>query len=115
LASQSDPVAINSLSARDGLTISGATLSIAAASQLANLTLSNGTITGSGDVTIAGTFNCPSGTMSGSGKTILASGSTATLTICYLVLSRQLDNHGTVNRTSTAAGEAEMLSGGGRF
>ena len=59
---------INSLTSTEPLTISGGSLSIAAASTTtSNLTISGGTLTGSGDITVSGLLTLTSGTLSGSG------------------------------------------------
>ena len=66
----SDNVAdsINSLTSTEPLTISGGSLSIAAASTIGGaLTISGGTLTGTGDVTVSGLATLSSGTISGSG------------------------------------------------
>jgi hypothetical protein len=59
---------INSLTSTEPLTISGGTLSIAAASTINNtLSITGGTLTGAGDVTVSGLVTLTSGTLSGSG------------------------------------------------
>ena len=59
---------INSLTSTEPLTISGGSLSIAAASTIGGaLTISGGTLTGTGDVTVSGLATLSSGTISGSG------------------------------------------------
>jgi hypothetical protein len=59
---------------------------------------SSGTLGGAGDVTITGTFNWTGGMMSGSGKTIIASGGTLNLSGGG-TLSRVLQNDGTASWT----------------
>src|SRR5262249_17803620 len=53
----------------------GGSFQIDAASTATNLNLSGGTLTGGGDLTVSGIFTWTGGTQSGTGKTILASGS----------------------------------------
>jgi hypothetical protein len=55
-------------------TISGGTVDFANDVSLSSLTLSDGTLAGSGDVTVNGTFTWLSGTMTGLGRTIANSG-----------------------------------------
>ena len=58
---------INSLTSTEPLTISGGTLSIAAASTIGStLTINGGTLTGTGDVTVSGLVTLTAGTLSGS-------------------------------------------------
>ena len=58
---------INSLTSTEPLTISGGTLSIAAASTIDNtLSITGGTLTGTGDLTVSGLVTLTSGTLSGS-------------------------------------------------
>jgi large repetitive protein len=60
---------INSLTSMEPLTISGGTLSIAAASTIdSTLTLTGGTLTGTGDVTVSGLVTLTTGTLSGVGS-----------------------------------------------
>ncbi len=57
---------INSLTSTEPLTISGGTLSIAAASTIdSTLSLTGGTLTGTGDVTVSGLVTLTTGTLSG--------------------------------------------------
>ena len=58
---------INSLTSTEPLTISGGTLSIAAASTIGTLSLTGGTLTGTGDLTVSGLLTLTSGTLSGPG------------------------------------------------
>ncbi len=59
---------INSLTSTEPLTISGGTLSIAAASTIDNtLSLTSGTLTDLGDLSVSGLVSLTSGTLSGSG------------------------------------------------
>ena len=58
---------INSLTSTEPLTISGGTLSIAAASTIGStLSISGGTLTGTGDVSVSGLVTLTAGTLSGS-------------------------------------------------
>ena len=58
---------INSLTSTEPLTISGGTLSIAAASTInSTLSLTGGTLTGTGDLTVSGLVTLTAGTLSGS-------------------------------------------------
>ena len=59
---------IHSLTSTEPLTISGGTLSIAAASTIGNtLSINGGTLTGTGDVSVSGLVTLTAGTLSGSG------------------------------------------------
>ena len=59
---------INSLTSAEPLTISGGTLSIAAASSINNtLSMTGGTLSGAGDVSVGGLVTLTAGTLSGSG------------------------------------------------
>ncbi len=57
---------INSLTSTEPLTVSGGTLSIAAASTIGSLAISGGTLTGTGDVSVSGLVTLTAGTLSGS-------------------------------------------------
>src|SRR5262249_42874114 len=58
---------INSLPSTQPLTISGGSLSIAAASTISNnLSITGGTLTGAGDLTVSGLVTLTAGTLSGS-------------------------------------------------
>ena len=60
---------INSLTSSEPLTISGGTLSIAAASTIDNtLSITGGTLTGTGDVTVSGLVTLTAGTLSGASE-----------------------------------------------
>ena len=60
---------IHSLTSTEPLTISGGTLSIAAASTIGNtLSITGGTLTGTGDVSVGGLVTLTSGTLSGSAR-----------------------------------------------
>jgi hypothetical protein len=65
--SDNDNDSINSLTSTEPLTISGGTLSIAASSTVGTLSLTGGTLTGTGDVTVSGLLTLTSGTLSGPG------------------------------------------------
>ncbi|MDP1984667.1 MAG: YDG domain-containing protein, partial [Sulfuritalea sp.] len=83
--------------------LTGGTLSVAGASSVPSYYQYGGLLDGSGDLTATGGFYWGSGTMSGSGKTIVANTVTAGTihTIEYgisqPVLTRILENHGTIN------------------
>ena len=66
---------IQSLTSAETLQISGGSFQIDAASTVNNITLHGGTFTGGGALTVSGTFSWTGGTQSGTGETILASGS----------------------------------------
>ena len=85
---------VNSVTATDPLAITGGALFVAATSQVATLTVV-GTLSGSGDVTITNSLTWAGGTMSGTGRTILASGATADMSISEAALGREFDNSGT--------------------
>ena len=66
---------INSLTSTEPLTISGGTLSIAAASTIdSTLSLTGGTLTGTGDVTVSGLVTLTSGTLSGARRSSMPMG-----------------------------------------
>jgi hypothetical protein len=73
---------IHSLNCGETLTITGGTLNIAQPSQITgSFTLSSGSLTGNGDLSLNNATNSwTGGTMSGSGKTIIAAGATLTVT-----------------------------------
>jgi chitodextrinase len=66
-----------------------------------DLTLSGGTIEGSGDLTVSGTFAWKSGTVQGAGKLTIAAGAQMTLTTFAVKTQkdRTIENLGTVNWT----------------
>ena len=66
---------INSLTSMEPLTISGGTLSIAAASTIDNtLSLTGGTLTGTGDLTVSGLVTLTTGTLSGGASSMPMAG-----------------------------------------
>ena len=69
---------------------------------LGTLTLSSGTLAGSGDLTVRGTLNWTGGTMSGAGKTVIAAGGALNINAggSTVTLARVLENNGTANWTS---------------
>ena len=81
-------------------------MSVEAASRLnAGLTLSGGTLSGTGDVTVSGTLNWTDGTMSGTGQTVVSAGGKLILTAASTKnLNRTLRNEGTANWTDGALG-----------
>jgi len=96
------------------LTISGGTANFKAPSLVAptNLTFSGGTLGGSALVTALGQMTWSSGTMSGSGRTVIAPGATLAMNSGggFLVLSsRTLENGGTA--TWTGAGGIYFIDG----
>ncbi len=102
--------AIRSLVSQEALVLSGGTLTVANASQVnASVTFSDGALAGSGDVTVTGALNWTGGTMSGSGRTII--GSTGTLSLSGGIgrqLRRVLQNEGTATWTG---GDLPMFGG----
>jgi hypothetical protein len=92
------------------LALSGA-LTLNGASALNNrsiLNFSSGTLTGTGDITVSGALIWGSGTMSGTGRTIIASGATLDLNNTTHDLNRTLQNDGTATWT---AGALQMNAG----
>jgi hypothetical protein len=85
----------------------GATVTLNVAQSFNDLTLT-GTLTGPGDITVAGTFNWSGGTLSGSGRTTIANGATLNLDTTAHQLNRALENNGTANWT---AGALQMNGG----
>jgi hypothetical protein len=81
------------------LVISGGTVNANAALTLPSITLSSGELKGSGDVTISGTMNWSYGTMSGTGKTIIASAASLSLSGSSHYLQRVLQNDGAATWT----------------
>jgi hypothetical protein len=74
------------------------TVTVNEAAACHNLTLTAGTLTGSSNLTVYGDFVWTSGTMDGSGRTIIAPGATLTINSpsFTLALNRPLENGGTV-------------------
>src|SRR5262245_29372732 len=71
---------VHSLTSKAALSITAGTLSLAASSSISGgLTLSGAILTGPGDLTLKGTVNWTSGTMSGPGTTTVAPGGTLNL------------------------------------
>ena len=91
--------------------LNGGTVNANANLTVENLDLISGTLDGTSTVTVANVMNWPSGTMGGSGRTIIATG--AALTVANpssVVLSaRTLENGGTA--LWTGAGNIGLLSG----
>ena len=93
---------INSLTSDEKLVLSGGSISIAAASTVNDsFTVSGGTLTGAGTLTVTSIMVWSSGgTMSGSDSTIIQSGATLTLSAGTSTLdTRTLDNSGTITWT----------------
>jgi hypothetical protein len=82
------------------------------------VTISSGTLSGTGNVTIANALNWVSGTMNGPGKATLATGSTTSIAgSSSHTLSRVLENAGVLNYSATntfsfAGGSLNNLAGG---
>ncbi len=73
------------------LNVSGGTANLAVAS-FANLTLSDGTLTGPGDLTIAGTMTWTGGSLTGSGNTVIAAGAALDITGGNVTAGRAIDS-----------------------
>ncbi len=83
--------------------LSGATLTLNAPQSLTSLNFSGGTLQGSGDVTVAGTFNWSVGVMMAGARTIVAPGAVATLSgPATKGLNRTLQNSGTLTYSGSA-------------
>ena len=96
------------------LIVTGGTAALNGANLLTSLTLSSGTLDGSGDATVSDAFVWTGGSMIGSGKTIIAAsatGSISTSTVKYL--SRTMENSGelTYDGTELAFGLNGQASG----
>jgi hypothetical protein len=105
---------INSLTCAENLTLSGGTLTIAAASSISGTFTQSGssTLDGAGNLTCTGTLNWVGGTMSGAGQTIIDVGAALNLTTnTSKTLSRALVNDGTATWTSTATSILNFLTG----
>lgn len=97
---------VNSLSCDELLVLSGGTIDIAAASTITtngSLTLSGGTLSGTGTLTVNSTMSWSSGRMDGGGNTTIASGATLTISSGsnHDLYARTLTNQGTINYTGT--------------
>ena len=92
-----------------GTTTSGAvvslpsgTLAVNGPMSIVSLTIGGGSLAGSGNVTVSGTFNWSSGTLLAGGELIVANGATANLTGgSNKGINRVLRNRGTINYTGT--------------
>ena len=111
VAHSTGTTSINSLQCDEALVLSGGSLSIAAGSQIAVFTLSGGTLSGTGAVTVSGSMNWTGGTMSGSGTTVIASDALLSLqgTEYKQLSGRTLRNLGTAVWTQ---GPITIYSGG---
>src|SRR5229473_6283831 len=90
---------VQSLSSTAGIDISAGSLSLAAASTATSLNLTGGTLTGAGNLTVAGLFNWNAGTLSGSGQ-LNATGGTYITGPCSKTLDgRPLNLTGTITWT----------------
>ena len=95
-------VSIHGVTSAATLQITGGSFSVAAASSTNRLTLDGGTLTGAGDMTVNSQMSWLDGTMSGTGRTIIATSATATLPgTGFKVVDRAFDNAGTVNYTGS--------------
>ena len=96
--------AVNSLTSTEAISVTGGTLSLAAASQInAAFTLGGtGTLGGSGDVTLNGAVTWEDGTMGAGGRTLIPAGRTLTLTG---------GNNKTLSRTLEVDGSVLLLDG----
>jgi hypothetical protein len=97
---------IHRLTVQGSLVISGGTLSVGATSTAANLTLSGGTLTGAGAITVSGSFSWSGGVQSGSGSMTISSSATFTLNSSSSALTlsgRTVNNAGTANWTGSGA------------
>jgi hypothetical protein len=91
------------------LVISGGTVNVNVTTQVTNLSVSGGTLSGTGNVTAIGNSTWTGGTMAGTGRTIL--GPTAALALNgggTVTLSRVLENQGTA---TWSAGAIQFISG----
>ena len=90
--------------------IAGGTVEFNANATITNLTLSTGTLAGTGNLTVSGAFSWTGGSQEGAGTTTIAS--TGTLTIGNIVTKtiddRTLANNGTVN---WQAGQINVFNG----
>ena len=94
---------ITSLHTSRPLTLSGGSLSIAAASEITDgLNLANATLTGAGTLTFGGASTWTGGTMAGTGKTVIGSGATLEISGAgnKILDGRTIDNQGTITWTS---------------
>jgi hypothetical protein len=114
--------AINSLTMGnnrgENLAISAGTLSLASTSSLNNntLTLSGGTLTGAGNLSVSGLFTWTGGTLSGSGRLDANGGMVLDPSWNGVVLDRVLNNAGTATWTDSHGGMGRygvtLLTGG---
>ncbi len=94
-------LSVNTLESTEELAVTGGTLGIEGNSQTSDLTLSSGTLTGAGDLTVSGVFNWQTGTQSGTGSTTIAPGAAMNLTTNVKTLAkRTINNSGTVTLTA---------------
>jgi len=84
--------------ARSGST--GGTLIVHADQSFESISLDNGTLNGSGDVTITGSMSIQGSTLTGTGKTIVAPGATVNILQNASNVARTLENHGTVTQST---------------
>ncbi len=87
--------------AANSLSMTGGTLTLNAAQNIPSLSISGGTLGGTGDFTSPSTFAWSGGTLSGSGKITIASGATLDISsVQTKQLNRPMDNNGTTNWTA---------------
>ncbi len=90
-------VSFNAAAGLSNTTVSGGIVNFNAAASINGGSISSGTLSGSADVTVTGIVAWTGGTMSGAGKTIIASTGTLNLSGSgNVALSRSMDNKGTI-------------------
>ncbi len=103
--SSSGTVTIDKFTSAATVSFSGDAFSISSASTTANLSIDGGTLTGPGALTVSGTFGWTSGNMGGTGKTILATTATGTITSSFgHGLGRILENAGSLTFSASNLG-----------
>jgi hypothetical protein len=91
-----------SITSSRSLSQTAGTLSLTNASTTSGYSMSAGTLTGTGDLTITSSFSWSAGTMAAGGKTIIASTATGTISSgSSKGLNRTFDNSGALNYTGT--------------
>ncbi len=117
---------IQSLTSAETIKISGGSFQIDAALTASNITQSGGTLTGAGDLTVAGTYSWTGGTQDGGGATILqagaemdigaSSGSTVTVARAIDNTAAPINwNYGTINGTWSNPGQLNINTGYGSY
>jgi hypothetical protein len=87
--------------ASDTATIPSGTPAVNAPVEVAVLTLTTGTLSGSGQISVSQTLNWNGGTISGTGSLVLLPGTTWAITSGNVTLSRTLRNEGTITWSGT--------------